>query len=77
MFANCLVFRDVREVRSLVLAKKVMFGDVRSSVLMFGEHYEHLGAVKVTLFSAHENRKYVFAIFQFSFFFLHTIFVDF
>ena len=42
MFANCLSFGDVREVRSLVLGLKVMFREVRSSVLMFGEHYEHL-----------------------------------
>ena len=41
MFANCLVFSDVREVRSSVLAKNGMFGDVRSSVLMFGELPEH------------------------------------
>ena len=43
VFANCLVFWDVREVRSSVLGKKVMFGGVRSSVLMFGELSEHLG----------------------------------
>ena len=46
MFANCSVFCDVREVRSSVLGKIVMFGGVRSSVLMFGELYEHLGAVE-------------------------------
>ena len=34
MFANCSSFGDVREVRSL----KWMFVEVRSSVLMFGEH---------------------------------------
>ena len=44
MFANCSSFGDVREVRSSVLGSKVMFGEVRSSVLMFGEHYEHLGS---------------------------------
>ena len=38
MFANCSSFGDVREVRSSVLGLKVMFGEVRSSVLMFGEH---------------------------------------
>ena len=43
VFANCSVFCDVREVRSSVLGKKVMFGGVRSSVLMFGELSEHLG----------------------------------
>ena len=44
MFANCSSFGDVREVQSSVLGLKVMFGEVRSSVLMFGEHYEHLGS---------------------------------
>ena len=44
MFENCSSFGDVREVRSSVLGLKVMFGEVRSSVLMFGEHYEHLGS---------------------------------
>ena len=34
MFANCLVFCDVRHVRSLVLGQNVMFGSVRSSVLL-------------------------------------------
>ena len=46
MFANCSVFCDVREVRSSVLAKKGMFGEVRCSVLMFGELPEHLEGVK-------------------------------
>ena len=32
MFANCLVFCDVRHVRSLVLGQNVMFGSFR----MFG-----------------------------------------
>ena len=43
VFVNCSVFCDVWEVRSSVLGKKVMFGGVRSSVLMFGELSEHLG----------------------------------
>ena len=34
MFANCLVFCDVRHVRSSVLGQNVMFGSVRSSVLL-------------------------------------------
>ena len=51
VFANCSVFCDVREVRSSVLGKKVMFGGVRSSVLMFGELSEHLGAVKWHFFT--------------------------
>ena len=34
MFANCLVFGDVREVRSSVFGQNHMFGHVRSSVLM-------------------------------------------
>ena len=50
MFANCSSFGDVREVRSSVLGLKVMFGEVRSSVLMFGEHYEHFGVIKYPIF---------------------------
>ena len=50
MFANCSSFGDVREVRSSVLGLKVMFGEVRSSVLMFGEHYEHLGIINHPIF---------------------------
>ena len=50
MFANCSSFGDVRDVRSSVLGLKVMFGEVRSSVLMFGEHYEHLGVIKYPIF---------------------------
>ena len=38
MFANCSSFGDVREVRCSVLGLKEMFVEVRSSVLMFGEH---------------------------------------
>ena len=34
MFANCSVFCDVRHVRSSVLGQNVMFGSVRSSVLL-------------------------------------------
>ena len=44
MFANCSSFGDVREVQSSVLGFKVMFREVRSSVVMFGELYEHLGS---------------------------------
>ena len=40
MFANCSNFCDVQEVRSSVWGLKVMFGEVRSSVLLrtFGDH---------------------------------------
>ena len=34
MFTNCSVFCDVRHVRSLILGQNVMFGSVRSSVLL-------------------------------------------
>ena len=34
MFANCSVFCDVQHVQSSVLGKNVMFGSVRSSVLL-------------------------------------------
>ena len=34
MFVNCLVFGDVREVRSSVFCQNHMFGYVRSLVLM-------------------------------------------
>ena len=34
MFVNCLVFCDVRHVRSSVLGQNVMFGSVRSLVLL-------------------------------------------
>ena len=34
IFANCSVFCDVRDVRSSVLGQNVMFGSVRSSVLL-------------------------------------------
>ncbi len=34
MFTNCSVFCDVRHVRSSVLGQNVMFGSVRSSVLL-------------------------------------------
>ena len=34
MFANCSVFCDVRHVRSSVFGQNVMFGSVRSSVLL-------------------------------------------
>ena len=34
MFMNCSVFCDVRHVRSSVLDQNVMFGSVRSSVLL-------------------------------------------
>ena len=50
MFANCSSFGDVREVRSSVLGLKVMFREVRNSVLMFGEHYEHLEVIKHPIF---------------------------
>ena len=50
MFANCSSFGDVREVQSSVLGLKVMFGEVRSSVLMFGVHYEHFGVMKYPIF---------------------------
>ena len=38
MFANRSSFGDVRGVRCSVLGLKGMFVEVRSSVLMFGEH---------------------------------------
>ena len=56
MFANCLRFGDVRQVRSSVLGLKVMFGQVRSSVLMFGELSEHLEAVKRPFFCQEINK---------------------
>ena len=56
MFANCSVFCDVREVRSSVLAKKGMFGEVRCSVLMFGELPEHLEGVKGPLSAKKINK---------------------
>ena len=34
IFVNCSVFCDVQHVRSLVLGQNVMFGSVRSSVLL-------------------------------------------
>ena len=34
MFVNCLVFCDVWHIQSLVLSQNVMFGSVRSSVLL-------------------------------------------
>ena len=34
MFANCSLFCDVQHVQSLVLGRNVMFGSVRSSVLL-------------------------------------------
>ena len=34
MFPNCLVFCDVKHVQSSVLGQNVMFGSVRSSVLL-------------------------------------------
>ena len=46
MFENSSSFGDVREVRCSVLGLNVMFEDVRSSILMFGEHYEHLGVTQ-------------------------------
>ena len=51
MFANCSSFGDVREVRCSVLGLNVVFGDVRSSVLMFGEHHEHLGVIQHPFFA--------------------------
>ena len=65
MFANCSVFCDVREVRSSVLVKKEMFGEVRSSVLMFGELSEHLEAVKRPIFCQEINKylKYIWKFF--------------
>ena len=46
MFENSSSFGGVREVRCSVLGLNVMFEDVRSSILMFGEHYEHLGVTQ-------------------------------
>ena len=57
MFANCLVFCDVQEVRSSVLAKKGMFGEVRCSVLMFGKLPEHLDWVKRPTFCQKNEQK--------------------
>ena len=51
MFENSSSFGDVREVRCSVLGLNVMFGDVRSSVLMFGEHHEHLGLIQHPFFA--------------------------
>ena len=45
MFANCLGFGDVREVRSSVLGQIEMFGSVRSSILKFGEHFRTFWAL--------------------------------
>ena len=50
MFENSSSFGDVREVRCSVLGLNVMFGDVRSSVLMFGEHQEHLEVIQHSFF---------------------------
>ena len=51
MFENSSSFGDVREVRCSVLGLNVVFGDVRSSVLMFGEHHEHLGVIQHPFFA--------------------------
>ena len=51
MFENSSSFGDVREVRCSVLGLNVMIGDVRSSVLMFGEHHEHLGVIQHPFFA--------------------------
>ena len=50
MFKNSSSFGDVREVRCSVLGLNIMFEDVRSSVLMFGEHSEHLGVIQHPFF---------------------------
>ena len=51
MFANCLVFCDVRHVWSLVLGQNVMFGSVRSSVLLLCDQTS-LGTYSLTLMFA-------------------------
>ena len=51
MFENSSSFGDVREVRCSVLGLNIMFEDVRSSVLMFGKHYEHLGVIQHPFFA--------------------------
>ena len=51
MFENSSSFGDVREVRCSVLGLNVVFGYVRSSVLMFGEHHEHLGVIQHPFFA--------------------------
>ena len=51
MFETSSSFGDVREVRCSVLGLNIMFEDVRSSVLMFGEHSEHLGVIQHPFFA--------------------------
>ena len=41
----------------MVLGLNVMFGDVRSSVLMFGEHHEHLEVIQLTFFTYFDQLK--------------------
>ena len=50
MFENSSSFGDVREVRCSVLGLNIMFGDVRSLVLRFGEHHKHLEVIQHPFF---------------------------